>query len=85
MALFVVTVMTAVGLYTLFGPRGYRSEAKLFLRLGRENSTLDATASFGESPVVAVPQSRETEINSIIEILKSRNLIAQVVDSLVAR
>ena len=80
-ALFVTTVMTVTALYTFFGPRAYRSEAKLFLRLGRENSMLDATATFGQSPVVAVPQSRENEINSVIEILKSRNLIAKVVDS----
>src|SRR5437773_1976209 len=72
--LFFLAVLAGVTLWTLLSPRAYRSQAKLFVRLGRENATLDPTASFGQPPVVAVPQSRENEINTAAEILKSRVL-----------
>ncbi|MBN1396299.1 MAG: hypothetical protein JW959_14845 [Pirellulales bacterium] len=52
------------------------------MRLGRENATLDPTATLGQKPIVAVPQSRESEINSEVEILRSRALIEKVVDAL---
>jgi uncharacterized protein involved in exopolysaccharide biosynthesis len=55
----------------------FRSEAMLFLRLGRENVALDPIVG---SSVVAIPQGREDEINSVVEILKSRELAEQVVD-----
>jgi uncharacterized protein involved in exopolysaccharide biosynthesis len=74
-------VMTIAALVVIFMPRAYRSQAKLFVRLGRENAALDPTASFGQSPVVAVPASRENDINSALEILSSRFLIERVVDS----
>ena len=68
--------------YTLLSPSEYRSEGKLFLRLGRENSTLDPTATLGQNTTVTVPSSRENEINSVVEILQSRMLFEKVVDSL---
>ncbi len=79
---FFVTVATAVALYTFLSPKEFRSEGKLFLRLGRENATLDPTATLGPSPIIAVPQSRENEINSVVEILQSRVLLEKVVDAL---
>jgi uncharacterized protein involved in exopolysaccharide biosynthesis len=81
MALVFVGMMGAVTAGVLLMPRAYRSEAKLFVRLGRENVTLDPTTTLGEAPVVAVPQSRENDINSIIEILKSRVVAEKVVDA----
>src|SRR5260370_316256 len=81
MIAFFLVVMGAVAIYTLLCPRAYRSQAKLFVRLGRENATLDPTATVGQAPVVAVPQSRENEINSSVEILNSRILLERVVDS----
>lgn len=77
---FFVATMTLVTVTVLLLPRGYRSEAKLFVRLGRENVMLDPTTTLNQAPVVAVPQSRENEINSVIEILRSRPLLEQVVD-----
>src|SRR5437868_5241979 len=79
--LFALAVLVAATLFTLISPRAYRSQAKLLVRLGRENATLDPTATFGQSPVVAVPQSRENEINTAAEILKSRVLLEKVVDA----
>ncbi len=65
----------------LMEPR-FRSEAMLFVRLGRENVALDPTASMGSGSVVAVPQAREDEINSVVEILKSRTLSEKIVDKI---
>lgn len=65
---------------TLLSPKHYTSTAKLFVRLGRENASLDATATLGESPVVAMPLSREAEINSIAEMMQNKTLFEEVVD-----
>src|SRR5438874_1284381 len=81
MVCFFLAVMGAVTVYTILCPRAYRSQAKLFVRLGRENATLDPTATVGQGTVVAVPQSRENEINSAVEILNSRILLEKVVDA----
>ena len=80
-ALFVMVVMATV-LLTFLSPKEYRSEGKLFVRLGRENAMLDPTATLGQTSTIAVPQSRESEINSVVEILQSRVLLEKVVDSL---
>ena len=81
-ALFFAAVVAGTVLVTLLWPKEYRSTGKLFVRLGRENATLDATATLGENPIVAVPPSRENEINSVVEILQSRALLEKVVDAL---
>ena len=81
-ALCFLAVVTAVALFTFLSPREYRSEGKLFVRLGRENATLDPTATFGQNSIIALPQSRENEINSVVEILQSRVLLEKVVDGL---
>jgi len=54
----------------------------LFVRLGRENVTLDATATIGQGPLSAMPMTRDGEINSVVEILKGRTLVEQLVDFL---
>jgi uncharacterized protein involved in exopolysaccharide biosynthesis len=79
---FFVAVVTGVAIITLLGPKEYRSAGKLFVRLGRENAMLDPTATLGQSPTVAVPPSRENEINSVVEIMQSRALLEKVVDRL---
>jgi uncharacterized protein involved in exopolysaccharide biosynthesis len=71
-----LAVLTIVGV--IFMPRTYQSEAKLFVRPGRENMTLDATATTGQ--LLTVMESRETEINSLVEVLKSRSLYERVVE-----
>jgi uncharacterized protein involved in exopolysaccharide biosynthesis len=75
-----LTVLGAAAAATAWAPRAYRSEAQLFVRLGRENALLDPTATLGQPPVVAVPSSREAEINSVLEMLRSRALLEEVVD-----
>ncbi|MEX0701759.1 MAG: GumC family protein [Planctomycetales bacterium] len=61
-------------------PRTYVSEAKLFVRLGRESVTLDPTATTGQ--MVPVHESREAEIGSVLDVLRSRVLLETVVDEL---
>lgn len=80
---FFALVMIATGLYVLFVPRQYKSEAKLFVRLGRENVGLDATTTLGQAPpMTSVPASREEEINTVVLILESRGLLERVVDTI---
>ena len=75
--------VSVTALYVLFAPRQYRSEAKLFVRIGRENVGLDATTTLGQSsPVTSLPMSREEEINTVVAILESRGLLEKVVDSI---
>src|SRR6476469_7579233 len=63
----------------LFAPRTYRSESRIFLRLGRESVGLDPTATTGQT--LALQQAdRKDEVKSAIEILKSRSIIGQAVD-----
>ena len=81
-ALFFSLVMISVVIITMLVPKTYRSEGKLYLRLGRENATLDPTATLGDHSIVAVPQSRENEINSVAEMVQSRALLEKVVDKL---
>lgn len=79
---FFLAVIAVTVLFAIFAPRRYQSEGKLFIRLGRENAMLDATVTLGQNPTVAVPLSRENEINSEVEILRSRAIVEQVVDAL---
>jgi uncharacterized protein involved in exopolysaccharide biosynthesis len=68
--------------WTFLTPRKFLSQAKLFIRLGRENATLDPTSTLGQGPTIAVPSSREEDINSVIEVLQSRQLLEQVAEKL---
>jgi uncharacterized protein involved in exopolysaccharide biosynthesis len=80
-AIAALIVLAITAMVTWLMPRAYRSQAKLFVRLGRENATLDPTVTIGQAPVVAFQQTRENEINTAVEILKSRVLIEKVVDA----
>lgn len=77
-----VLVPTLVMVVTLLSPKEYESTAKLFVRLGRENSSLDATATLGQGPVVSTPLTREAEIKSIAEMIMNRSLYEKVVDEI---
>ena len=64
----------------LFFPRSYRSEAKLFVRVGRETVTLDPTAAVGQT--VMVDRTQESDINSALDILNSRRIAEAVVNEI---
>jgi polysaccharide biosynthesis protein PslE len=62
-------------------PRHYHSEGKLYVRAGRETSSLDATATIGRASLPsAMPARGESDLNSTTEILQSRALLERVVD-----
>src|SRR5215510_9290552 len=61
-------------------PRKYRSESKLLVRLGRETVTLDPTATTGQ--IIPVSVSRESEVASVLEMLRSRVMIEKLVDEI---
>jgi polysaccharide biosynthesis protein PslE len=75
-ALTILLVLTGIAIC----PRKYRSEAKLFVRLGRETVALDPTATTGQT--VAIQSSREIEVRSVRDMLSSRILMEQVVQRL---
>jgi capsular exopolysaccharide synthesis family protein len=78
MLAFMILLFGVVAIRTMLTPHVYRSEAKLLLRIGRENVSLDPTATIGE--VVSINRSYDWEVNSEIEILKSREVAERVVD-----
>jgi uncharacterized protein involved in exopolysaccharide biosynthesis/Mrp family chromosome partitioning ATPase len=72
-AFVMLCVLAVTATAVVYLPPHYRSEAKLLVRLGRESVAIDPTASIGQS---AVPmEGRDKEINSEIELLKSRQLV----------
>jgi len=78
--LFFLAVFVTVTLGTFLSPEIYQSDAKLLVRLGRESVSLDPTATTGQ--VITVGQSRENEIKSELDILKSQDLVEKVVDTI---
>ncbi len=81
MATFLLVTVLAAGA-AIFLPKNYHSNGMLLVRLGRENATLDPTATMGQEPVVTVPVSRDGELNSVVEILKSQAVAEKAVDRL---
>ncbi len=82
-ALCVFAVLMVAGfVYIALAPRTYRSEGRLYLRLGRENATLDSITTMRTDPTVVVPASRENELNSAVDILNSRLMAELVVEEL---
>lgn len=79
---FFLAVIALAAAATGLSPRTYRSEGTLLVRLGRENATLDPTATLGRDPVVSFGASREDELNSVVEILSSQAILEQVVEAI---
>ncbi len=74
---FAVGIALTLAYFSL-APRKYQSEAKIFLRVGRETVSLDPTAATG--PLMAVADSRGSELFAIEEMLTSRPLAEHMVD-----
>ncbi len=73
---FAVTMIVAVFVILLFIPKKYESDGKLFVRLGRGGVTLDPTTT--TSQTITVLESREAEINSVVDIMTSRGILEEV-------
>ena len=79
--LYNLLVMLAIAAIVMLWPRKYRSEAKIWIKIGRENSRLDPTAATGET--ISIQETdREDEIKSVLDVVASRGVVASVVDSL---
>jgi uncharacterized protein involved in exopolysaccharide biosynthesis len=78
--LFIALTVIIVAQRVMSAPPIYVSEAKLFVGVGRESVALDPTATTGDT--VKVVKSTERELNTAMEILKSRVVAERVVDRL---
>lgn len=76
-ALVSIVMLVAALTAILLCPERFQSEAKLFVRLGRGSASMD-TATVGQT--IAIQESRETEMNSITDLLESRALAEQIVE-----
>ncbi|QDS91249.1 Chain length determinant protein [Rosistilla ulvae] len=74
---FVLVSAATMGYLCNVKPK-YTSEAKLFIRLGKETIGLDPTATVGQT--VSVQEAREKEIYSVQTLVRSRNVLERVVD-----
>ena len=79
LATFVIVVAGGLA-YLALDERTFQSEAKMFIRPGRESVTLDPIVTNGQA--VTMTDARETEVNGIAEMLRSRVLLELVVDQL---
>ncbi|MHC4909001.1 MAG: GumC family protein, partial [Planctomycetota bacterium] len=65
----------------LFLPVAYRSDAKVLMRMGRESLSGDPTVT--QTPTVI--HTRKSEMNTELEILKSRDLQLELIDAIGAQ
>jgi polysaccharide biosynthesis protein PslE len=78
---FPTLVFAAAALVLVYFPRTYISEARVLVQVGRESVGIDPTASTG--PMISLMQSgRDDEMTSAMDVIRSRAVIAKVVDRL---
>ncbi|TWT36355.1 tyrosine kinase [Posidoniimonas corsicana] len=63
----------------LFAPRTYLSEGKILMRVGRESVGIDPTATTGQT-LMLQQSSRDSEVQSAMDLWLSRGLAEKVVD-----
>jgi uncharacterized protein involved in exopolysaccharide biosynthesis len=68
-------------LFYVYCPRKYQSEARLFVRIGRESVGIDPAATTGQT-MPLYTADRKDEVRSAQEVFKSRAVAAGVVDRL---
>lgn len=61
-------------------PKQYESEAKLMIRVGRESVALDPSAT--TSQTLMLQKTQEEEVNSALDLLRSRRIAERTVDKL---
>ncbi len=71
-------LVLSAGAILLF-PKKYESEAQLFVRLGRGSASMDP-ATIGQT--ISIQESREAEMNSIVDMLESRGLAERIVNKI---
>ena len=76
-----LTVVIFVGAFAIFAPKSYHCEGTLLIRPANGSVTFPTIAA-GQGSVASVPVARASEVNSVVEILKSRAIAEKVVDLL---
>ncbi|MEM6691189.1 MAG: GumC family protein [Planctomycetota bacterium] len=71
-------------LVILFAPRRYHSEAKLLIKLGRENTSIDPTAA-SSGQLADLIRTSESEMVTTLQMMQSRGVFANVVDEIGAK
>ncbi|HMP79195.1 MAG TPA: hypothetical protein PKD54_07065 [Pirellulaceae bacterium] len=78
-SLLLFCILAGTGVAIVFLQKNvYRSEASIFVKLGRESVALDPTVT--TTSTIALNETRESEINSTLEVLRSRAIAERVVD-----
>jgi uncharacterized protein involved in exopolysaccharide biosynthesis len=78
---FISAIAAMAILVIVFAPRKYRSEARLFLQVGRESIRLDPSATTGQT--ISLQQSgRDNEVATTLEVLRSRSILEKTVEAL---
>jgi uncharacterized protein involved in exopolysaccharide biosynthesis len=80
MLLVFAVVCAAVCAYFVVAKRIYTSEARVFVRLGRETVGLDPTSTSNQ--IMSVPDARENEVNAVQQLILSRTVAEEVVDAI---
>lgn len=81
LVVFPLLIFAMAAAVLTYAPRTYRSEAKLYLQIGRASVGLDPTATTGQT--INYSQSgRDEEVKSAMEIILSIGVIGKVVDKL---
>jgi polysaccharide biosynthesis protein PslE len=81
---FLLVAIVGIGLtagVVIFAPRTYQSNAKFLLRLGRENVSIDPTAST-TGDVASLHRTRESEVQSAVDGMRSRRVLENVLKEL---
>ena len=79
--LWPLTCLVLGALFYVCCPRKYQSEARLFVRIGRESVGIDPAATAGQT-MPLYTADRKDEVRSAQEVFKSRAVAAGVVDRL---
>jgi uncharacterized protein involved in exopolysaccharide biosynthesis len=80
-ALIVFSLIVAATMaWIILAPKKYESVAKIYVRLGRESTTLDPSATTGQT--VNIQKSLDSEINSMLQILGSHGTVKRVVNDI---
>src|SRR5262245_6097789 len=78
MSLTACIVMAVTLIYLSHATKRYLSEAKLYIRIGRETVALDPTATTGQ--YTAVSDTRESDVNTVEEVIASQSVAERIVD-----
>jgi len=75
---FFVSTITVAILGMCLLPKTYTSEARLYIKVGRHSVGVDPTANLNSS--LQIHESRENEIRSLIDLVKSRVILKTVAE-----